>query len=408
MQYVVLLAMAVFFGFAFEQFYGSRVPRSPGGVRVFPILSFAGAALYLIEPLHAAAFIAGLAVLGAWLFVDVRYRSSIDEPGHGYLMVPVCTLGAYVLGAVALTQPTWFTVALTVAAVLLIGGRERLHAITERVPFEEVLTLGQFLLLVGVVLPLLYGAPAIPFTTITPLKVWLAVIAVSTISYVSYLLDRYVLRERGTLVSAILGGMYSSTATTIVLARYAAKSGYSRELASGTVAATAVMYVRLWVVCALFNFGLARLLALPVLALFVFAVAAAWLIGRFGPSSAPANISPENPLALGTALVFAILLIVFSQLSTWASAHLGAAGLLAVGAVVGFTDIDPFVLGVVESQTIALPLAAGAILVAASSNDVLKGAFAVIVSRRRESAIPVAALVALAAAGVGAAWMILR
>jgi uncharacterized membrane protein (DUF4010 family) len=408
MQYIVLLAMALFFGFAFEQFYGQEPEHTPGGVRVFPLLSFAGAALYLIEPRYGIAFVAGLFAVGAWAAIVLRSRLAHNGRQEGVLMAPVCTLLAYGLGAVALTQPTWFTVGLTVVAVLLIGSRARLHAITESVPVQEVLTLGEFLLVVGVVLPLLYKLPAIPFTTITPFKVWLAVVAVSTISYASYLLDRYVFEHRGTILSGVLGGMYSSTATTIVFARSARQSGYGRELAAGTLVATAVMYIRLLVITSIFNVALGRLL-LPVLGgLFIAAMIITALMWRVAPGSPSRQEFPQNPLALGTALVFALFLIVFSQLSTWAAGHLGTRGLVGLAAVIGFTEIDPFVISMAQSQTIALTAAAAAIVIAASSNNVLKGILAVVVSRRRESAVPVAGLAALAALGVLAAWIILR
>ena len=106
--------------------------------------------------------------------------------------MPACNLLAYALGALALTQPLWLCVAVAVAAVLLLGGRRTLHAWAARVPTQEVVTAGQFLVLVGVVLPLLQGRPTIPYTPITPFGVWLAVVAVSTISYASYLLQRFV------------------------------------------------------------------------------------------------------------------------------------------------------------------------------------------------------------------------
>lgn len=406
MQYVVLLALAVFFGFAFEQFYGEELTCRPGGVRVFPLLSFAGAALYTIDRNHVLAFTAGLIVLGAWLFPVVL--ADARDKRHGYLMAPVCATTAYVLGPVALTQPLWLTVALVVAAVLLIGSRARLHALAQAIPFQEVLTLGQFLLLVGVVLPLLAHAPPIPFTTITPFKVWLAVVAVSTISYLSYLLARYALPRSGVLLAAILGGLYSSTATTIVLARAAATQDYSPQLAAGTIAATGMMYFRLLVVAAIFNVPLARALVPALLVLGALSVAAAALVWRAGTPQRAEIPLPENPLQLGTAVIFAALLVGFSELSTWATVHLGGAGLLALAAVVGFTDIDPFVLGIAQASGIAVALAGAAILIAASPNNVLKGVYAVVFSRRRASVLPASMLLLLAGGGVVAAWIVAR
>ena len=402
-QYIVLVAMSIFFGFAFEEFYNRELAQRPGGVRTFPLLSFAGAGLYVIEPRFGIAFAAGLLVLGWWLYPLVRGTLRADSE-HSILIVPVSALLAYVLGPVALTQPSWLTIAFTVVAVLLLGSRARLHELATRVPLEEVLTLGQFLLLVGVVLPVLRDAPAIPFTSITPFKVWLAVVAVSTISYASYLLQRYVLPNGGVLVTALLGGMYSSTATTIVLARTAATQGFTAELAAGTVAASAIMYVRLLVIASIFDAAIGAKLAVPALALAATGFAIALSFWLRADRRQPDVSIPANPLQLGTAVIFAILMVVFSEVTAWATTHLGSAGVLSLAAVVGFTDIDPFVLGLAQSHAAVAALATAAILIASSSNDVLKSIYAAIFSRSRDSARPIVALLILACGGIVAAW----
>ncbi len=411
MQYGVLLALSLFFGFAFEEFYGRAMISRVGGVRTFPILSFAGAALYLIEPRFALAFVAGLLVLGSWLYSYVRANLEIhDSRVDAHLIVPTSVLLAYLLGPIALTQPLWLSVALVVGTVLLIGSRERLHAFTRAVPVEEVLTLGQFLLLVGVVLPLLYGAPPIPYTHITPFNVWLAVVAVSTLSYVSYLLQRYVFAERGVLVAAVLGGLYSSTTTTVVLARRAHDEGVTREIAGGIIAATAMMYVRIVLISSIFNAALGRALALPLLVLGGIGLIVAYLFTRVRNNSVRTAIVPSNPLQLVTALIFAAVLIVISLLSDWVQAHLGSSGVLALAAIVGIADIDPFVLTMAQGSAavIGLGTAAVAIIIASSSNNLLKAIYAATFARRRESWQPASALLGLSALGLIAAWIMNR
>lgn len=72
-------------------------------------------------------------------------------------------------------QPPWFAIGLTVVAVLVLRARDRLHALAQRVPSQEIITLAQFLVLTGVVLPLLPNKPVTSLTPITPFQVWLAV-----------------------------------------------------------------------------------------------------------------------------------------------------------------------------------------------------------------------------------------
>ena len=110
-------------------------------------------------------------------------------------------------------------VALTVAAVLLLGARERLHRLIHVVPRDELITAGMFLILVGIILPLVPHQRVSSLTPLTPYGIWLAVVTVCTLSYLSYLLQRYAPIKDAALLPAVLGGAYSSTATTVVLAK---------------------------------------------------------------------------------------------------------------------------------------------------------------------------------------------
>jgi uncharacterized membrane protein (DUF4010 family) len=405
----LLLGLSLFFGFAFEEFYSGQLPRHPGGVRTFPLLALAGGALFLLEPHYGAAFTAGLLVVGSWIYAYVRHDLSTEDHGEGTFIVPISGVLAYVLGPIALTQPLWVSVGIAVAAVLLLGGKQTLHDWAHRVSDQEVLTAGKFLILVGVVLPLLEGLPAIPHTKITPFGIWLAVVAVSTISYVSYLLATYVFPQRGTMFGAVLGGLYSSTATTVVLARRSRDEKMTSEIEAGIIAATAMMYLRILVVCVLFNASLGAKLAPPMLVLAVLSAAFAAVRSR-GETKTVATSRPPNPLQLGTALIFAALFVLIAYIVGYVQANLGSSGVYGLAAVVGVTDIDPFVLSIAQNQTAALSLttAASAILIAASSNNVLKAVYTVAFSRQRESWIPASVLGLLAAAGLGAAFLAVR
>src|SRR5208337_1331988 len=114
-------------------------------------------------------------------------------------------------------------------------------------------------------LPLLPNEPVTTLTSITPRQVWLALVVVCTFSYASYLAQRYWAAAAGGLWMAALGGLYSSTATTVVLARQAkADPTTGRYAQAGITLATAIMYLRILAVVAIFNLSLARILALPL------------------------------------------------------------------------------------------------------------------------------------------------
>jgi hypothetical protein len=193
--FLPLPGLGSFFGLAFEEFYAEEI--RPGGVRSFPLLALAGGLLYRLDPIRLFPLTAGLLVIGAWLTCHYwRHIREIDPEGHRNvgLMTPLCNVLAYLLGPASFAEPPWVAIGVTA---------------------------GKFLILTGLVLPFLPRQPVTTLTEITPHQVWLAVLAVCTVSYASYLLQRYAAPRKGGLWPAVLGGLYSSTATTVVLARRA-------------------------------------------------------------------------------------------------------------------------------------------------------------------------------------------
>ena len=317
----LLLALALFFGLAFEEIYKRDEPAIPGGIRTFPLVSLAGAMLYLVEPSRALAFIAGLLAMAVWLHAFLS-RERRPEAGPGRtLIVPVANLLVYVLGPIALTQPPWVAVGVTVAAVLLVGWREQMHGFVRLVPEDEVLTAGKFLILVGIILPLVPDTRLIAMAPVTPYRIWLAVVAISGLSYLTYLVQRYRPIEGGALVPALLGGLYSSTVVTVVLAKEERQAAVRRaEASAGIVAATAMMYPRTAVIIAFFSLPLAMIL-LPALAFLFIAggLLAWWEWRKIEPGSAGKLAIPAaNPLQLTTAVVFTALFLGVSLATTWA------------------------------------------------------------------------------------------
>ena len=401
------LGMAVFMGLALESVYKREPRTAPGGIRTFPLLAILGALLYLIDAPSLLLFAVGLAAIAVWLHALLQ-RQSVEGEERPTLVVAAANLIAYALGPVALTQPAWIVVGAAVISVLLIESRETLHRLVQRVATDEVFTLGKFLILVGIVLPLVPDKPIVAWTPITPLQVWLALVAVSTLSYLSYLLQRY-LPAGGALVPSILGGAYSSTATTVALARM--QRGYAEprpELTVGIVVATAIMYLRIDVVVALFNARLALLLLPPLLGLFTLTAAiAAWQWLRRGPTSAPPPEKPlvMNPLQLSAAVTFAALFVLVALASSWVRTSFGRPGVFGLAAVSGVTDIDPFVLNLAQGSVAGMSLGAigAAILIAASSNNVLKAVYALAFGGKRACLRPALVLLITAVAGVAVA-----
>ena len=325
-------------------------------------------------------------------------------------MTAICNVLAYLLGPIAFTEPPWVAIGVTVVAVPLLTAREKLHSFARQLEVSEIVTAGKFLILTGVVLPFLPNEPITTLTAITPHQVWLAVVAVCTVSYASYLLQRYVAPREGGLWAAVLGGLYSSTATTVVLARRAgAASSQIAQAQTGIILATAIMYLRVLIIVGMFDPPLALALTTPMLLLAAAGLGLAalwWFASRVTAEATPTDANPGNPLELAPALIFAALFVTVSLAASWARQRFGATGVYGLAAIVGLTDIDPFVLSIASGGAAPLPgdTAAAAVLIAASSNNVLKAGYAVGFAGLKKAAAPAAGLMLLALGGAAAAW----
>jgi uncharacterized membrane protein (DUF4010 family) len=411
LQLLLAVALGFFLGLAFEEFHARSNERRPGGIRTFPLLALVGALLFQLDPAHFIPFSVGLLALGAWLtcfyWQHLRETDAEGFPNVG-LMVPTCNVLAYLLGPVALTEPPWAAVGATVAGVLFLTSRAGLHDLARRIELSEIVNAGRFLLLTGFALPLLPNTPVTELTSVTPRQVWLAMVAVCSVSYASYLLQRYVAPASGTLLAALLGGVYSSTATTVVLARRVRTNSLGvQEAQTGIILATSVMYPRLLIVVWLFNHPLALALAPILLGLSAlgFLLAGAWhWVGRERQKAVAPIAPPANPLGLGTAATFALLFVAVSIASYWAEQQFGTAGVYTLAALVGISDINPFVLSLAQhGGGMTSSVGATAIVVATASNNLFQAGYATAYSGGRTGWVPPVTLAALAACGIGLA-----
>ena len=95
---------------------------------------------------------------------------------------------------------------------------------------------------------------------------------------------------------------------------------------------------------------------------------------------------PRNPLELRAAFLFAFLFLLMITATQLAVAYLGRAGINTLAAIMGVTDVDPFILGITQTAgaSTALKLGAEAILIAAASNNFVKGIYAYFVCRSQD------------------------
>jgi uncharacterized membrane protein (DUF4010 family) len=373
-----------------------------GGVRTFPLLGLLGYALCLFSDGNLALPSVGFAVVGAFLWQS--YRHKLEGVALAGMTTELSGLMTYVIGALVVREEYWIAVTLTVLAVALLELKTGLESLAKRMPGDEILTLAKFLLLTVVILPIVPNQVFGNFG-FNPFKAWLVVVVVSAISYGSYLLQLWTQGRGGVLLAALLGGAYSSTLTTVVLAKRAREQSRPHLYSGSILVASGVMYLRLLALLGIFNRQLLHRLLLPFLLLAAAALVGGWLWMRLldhGGASTEQVLQPKNPLELSAAFLFAALFVGLLFITHLALLQLGRGGLFTVAGVMGVTDVDPFILSLAASNSTLTPvsLAKGAIVIAAASNNFIKGVYAYGFADRRTGIQALALLTILALLGL--------
>lgn len=354
-----------------------------GTTRTFTLIGILGFLLMQLEK-DQRLYALGLIVLVLLLGIYYWHRAA---QGHTSLLGPLLALLTYLIGPLAVRFPIWLLVAVVVAVLLMLEAQPSIRRFSDMFPTEEIATLAKFLIMVGIILPLLPEHRIAPFLEVTYYQVWIAVLAVSGLSYLSYLTQAYLLKKRGTLLTGLLGGLYSSTAATMVLARQAHDNPASADAGPAIILATAMMYTRLWIlIVALGHEDVARRLLWPFLVLIILAILVAWLVWRRNKApAAPAQpLAPRHPLQFQTALLFALLFVAFAGLTHVVLNRFGTSGLHILSFVIGVTDIDPFILSLLAGNfSLTTAQIAGAVLIATASNNLLKAGYAAALARNR-------------------------
>jgi uncharacterized membrane protein (DUF4010 family) len=399
---LLVLFLSFLTGLEREEHKPGNEPFAFGGVRTFPLIGLIAYGLSLLGGGQPLAVILGFAVVGAFLMVS--YQHKVKTTGLAGFTSEMSALTTYVAAALVARDQFWIATTLTVASMLLLELKTTLEGLTKRIPPEEILSFTKFLLLTAVILPVVPNRAFGPLR-INPARVWLVVVAVSTVSYGSYVLQKVTKGQGGVLLSALLGGAYSSTITTVVLARRAPREKRPHLFAGGMLIASGMMYVRLAVLVALFNRNLmaelGRLFA--ILAAAAFAVGWAWTrLPDANTGPVVREYEPKNPLELRAALLFAALFVAMLAVTQLALKYLGQAGVYSLAGLMGVTDVDPFIMSMTQAggSTTTLSVAASAILIAAASNNLVKGIYANAIADRKTGLASLGLLAALAAAGL--------
>lgn len=358
-----------------------------GTDRTFTFIGLLAYVLFIADQVNYIPFLTGFILIG--ILLSIQYFHKIGQHGQYGLTSTMLALLTYCIPIMVFTQPVWLVLSFIVALLVITELKNHFITLSKKASEEEFITLAKFIAFAGIILPLLPEANISQHIPISPYHLWLAIVVVSGISYASYLLKKFVFPDSGILLTGLLGGLYSSTATTIILARQEKQGSTGSQTVSAIMIANGMMYLRILFLAFIFNTQVATQLSVPFMAMFLLSLG----LSRFSSGRSKKNLTEEiqegqlvsnkNPLEFKTAAIFGILFVVFALITDFVLKSYGSAGITGLAFVVGVTDIDPFLLNLLQHKAgIGLITIVLAILNATNSNNILKMIYALSLSSK--------------------------
>ncbi|MGB0416782.1 MAG: MgtC/SapB family protein [Coraliomargarita sp.] len=346
------------------------------GLRTFVLWSLVGfASAYISSEQAPFAFIAGMLLVGG--HIVLRSVFAREETSVGFTTGAAGIL-AVLIGGLCYWNQTTLAVVMTGVTMLVIGLKHKSHTWTRGFTQEDIRSTLQFVAVTGVVLPLVPNQGYGPYEAFNPYNLWLMVVLISGLGFVGYILMRMLGTRAGVALTGVVGGMASSTATTLAFSK---ESKVYPELSGGfamaIVMACTIMVWRVLLILGLIYPPFVSELWLPFLIFSIPGLLYALWAGMLSKQGKEATDIPnlKNPLGLSIAIKFALIYAIISLLVKLFSSTELNQGLLALSFLSGLTDMDAIALSItnnLKDGIVATELAVKAVIIAAIANTVLK------------------------------------
>lgn len=386
-----------------------RNPASRAGLRTFGLVALLGTVCAALGQHTGATWLlaGGLVMVGAMMIAAYERQPDLNDPGTTSV---VAVLLCFCYGAMVWygwrTQATMLAILTTV----LLYFKAELRSLSEKLTRRDLVSVLQFAVLSLVVLPILPDHDFGPYGTLNPRQIWWMVVLIAGVSLAGYAALRIAGQRHGAPLLGILGGMASSTATTLVFSRHASSNPGLTPLATVVVLiANLVVFIRLAIVTGIVQPGVLPTL-LPALGGGLLGglafVLASWRQLR-QQETAP-ELELRNPTELPTALTFGAVYAVILFLSAALSDYFGSAGLYTIAVISGLTDVDAITLSSLRLfglGKLTMAAAALSILLALLANLVFKFGVVLSVAGKGMALRIAAGFAAMAGGSLGGWWL---
>jgi len=411
---IALLGTALAIGLLIGTERGWKSREAKEGERIAGLRTYGltgllgGSAGILSQHLGLTAF--GFIFLGFTAAVTVAYAIKRRVNPDASITSLITMLLTFVLGALATLDHVNLAASAAVITALLLRFKDVLHGWLKKLEQRELHAALQLLLISVVLLPILPDRGYGPWQALNPYEIWWMVVLIASISFIGYFTMKIAGPGKGVILTALTAGMASSTALTLHFSRLSQKQEEMKsQLAAGILVACGTMFPRVVLISSLINPALFNILIVPMSVMTLLTLLSAAIIWHNSIDSPPSELTQLiNPLELKSALFFGALLMLVVLLGKAAIYFFGETGLYLLATVSGIADVDPINLTLSRMSIVDLPLdvAVLGIVIAASSNTLVKAALAIFIGGAGLGIRVLVPLLAAAVAGLTTAWLV--
>jgi uncharacterized membrane protein (DUF4010 family) len=364
-----------------------RVKSDLAGVRTFPLVTILGTVCALVAQSFGGFVVAvGMIALAGMIVLGnlAKLRQGTGDPG---LTTEIAMLLMFAVGAYLVVGYRGVAITIGGGVAVLLQYKGQLHGIVARLGDNDLRAIMQFALISLVILPVLPNRAYGPYSVLNPRNIWWMVVLIVGISLGGYIVYKFWGSRAGVISSGILGGVISSTATTVSYAKRAAEAPESSQLAAIVIMiASAVVYARLLLETAVVAPGFFTTLSGPlVVMLILMSVLSVVMLVRYR-SKKDEMLVQDNPSELKSALMFALIYAIVIFAVAAAKERFGSKGLYLVAGLSGLTDVDAITLStsrLVTSGTLAAQDGWRLIILASTANLAFKFAVIAVIGHRQ-------------------------
>lgn len=351
-----------------------------GGIRTFTLVAIFG---YLAGSIahHSLMWVIPVTIAAFMFLVAVVYHAQVQQ-GNSGLTTELSLLATFLLGIFVSLGFLQESLAVVVVITAILSVKEQVHGVIRQITQEELFAFIKFIMLALLVLPLLPDQSFGPEAILNSRELGWIVIIVLSINFAGYLLLKFGGARRGILLTALIGGLFSSTMVAWVFsARSKEKPELSAAYSAGIIVASTVMYVRVLVLAAMFYMPVAWHLLMPLSLLTLVSLLVAYLVFKKQVTDGDNPVlNPGNPFDIKNAAFFAVLYVLIALGMYYSRLWMGQSGAYVSGAISGVADIDAITISTVKwsaGDAARAFFAANVIIIALLSNTVFKAVMSI-------------------------------